>query len=70
MAEQIWVRGEGGGIFQMSLPLSPYIQQRFDAGDLERVNEDGTPWTRTGAALAARKAKAAAKAEASGDGAG
>lgn len=45
MAEVIHVRGEGGGVWPMDLPLSPPIQQRFDRGELTRVNEDGTPYT-------------------------
>jgi hypothetical protein len=45
MPEVIHVRGEGGGVWPMDLPLSPPIQQRFDRGELVRVNEDGSAWT-------------------------
>jgi hypothetical protein len=45
VSEPITVRGEGGGIFRMTLPLHPAIQARMDAGEITRVNEDGSPWT-------------------------
>lgn len=44
MADTIFVRGEGGAVFQMDLPLSEPIQQRFNAGHIVRVNPDGSPW--------------------------
>lgn len=59
MTETIHVRGEGGAIFPMALPLHPAIQQRLDGGALARVNEDGTPWTETPAKPARRKPAAA-----------
>jgi hypothetical protein len=61
MAETIHVRGEGGGIFPMELPLHPAIQQRCDQGALTRVNEDGTPWTEPAPAKAPARKTAAAK---------
>lgn len=45
MAETIYVRGEGGGIHAMDLPLPEPIQERLTKGLLQRVNEDGTPYT-------------------------
>jgi hypothetical protein len=45
MAESIYVRGEGGSIILMDLPLPEAIQQRFDAGLIVRVNEDGSAWS-------------------------
>lgn len=42
MAETIHVRGEGGGIFAMDLPLPESIAQRLAKGYLTRVNEDGS----------------------------
>jgi hypothetical protein len=44
MPELIHIRGEGGAIFQMALPLPKPIQQRLDKGYLSRVNPDGTPY--------------------------
>lgn len=45
MAETIHVRGEGGAIFAMDLPLPEGIEQRLAAGQLRRVNPDGSPLT-------------------------
>ncbi|MFB7288981.1 hypothetical protein [Actinacidiphila glaucinigra] len=44
MAETIYVRGEGGGIHAMDLPLPEPIQERLTKGMLQRVNEDGSPY--------------------------
>ncbi|MDX3235657.1 hypothetical protein PV392_08150 [Streptomyces sp. ME03-5709C] len=44
MAETIHVRGEGGAIFAMDLPLSEGIQQRLEQGLIQRVNPDGSPF--------------------------
>lgn len=43
MAETIHVRGEGGHIFAMDLPLPEGIADRYERGLLVRVNEDGSP---------------------------
>lgn len=45
MAETIYVRGEGGGIFAMDLPLPEAIADRLTKGLIRRVNEDGSPYT-------------------------
>jgi hypothetical protein len=45
MTETVFIRGEGGGIFKMSLPLHEAIAERLHKGHLVRVNEDGTNWT-------------------------
>ncbi|MFC8429911.1 hypothetical protein [Streptomyces sp. NPDC057253] len=45
MAETIYVRGEGGGIHAMDLPLPEPIEERLRKGMLQRVNEDGSPYT-------------------------
>lgn len=42
--ETIYVRGEGGGIHAMDLPLPEPIQDRLARGLLRRVNEDGSPY--------------------------
>lgn len=44
MSETWHVRGEGGAIFEMTLPLDPNIEQRYLNGDITRVNPDGTPF--------------------------
>lgn len=44
MAETIYVRGEGGGIHAMDLPLPEPIAERLRKGMLQRVNEDGSPY--------------------------
>ncbi len=38
MTETIYVRGEGGAIFAMDLPLHPGADQRFNARELVQVN--------------------------------
>lgn len=44
-SETIYVKGEGGVIHLMTLPLSESIQQRLDKGIVTRVNEDGSTWS-------------------------
>lgn len=45
MSETVFIRGEAGSIFEMSLPLSPPIEERLLKGYLTRVkNADGAPW--------------------------
>lgn len=44
MAETIYLRGEGGGIHAMDLPLPEPIEERLRKGMLARVNEDGSPY--------------------------
>ncbi|THA31789.1 hypothetical protein E6R18_15775 [Streptomyces sp. A1277] len=44
MAETIHVRGEGGAIFAMDLPLPEGIADRYERGLLVRVNADGSPY--------------------------
>jgi hypothetical protein len=45
MADTIHVRGEGGMVIAMDLPLPGHIEQRLTRGQIRRVNEDGTPYT-------------------------
>ncbi|MGC5034111.1 hypothetical protein ACPXCS_06220 [Streptomyces sp. DT190] len=45
MAQSIHVRGEGGQIIKMDLPLPEPIQDRLTRGLLRRVNADGSPYT-------------------------
>lgn len=44
MAETIHVRGEGGSVIPMDLPLHPDIAKRLEAGQLRRVDADGSPY--------------------------
>jgi hypothetical protein len=43
MGESIHVRGEGGVVWEMDLPLPDGVAQRLENGDLTHVNEDGSP---------------------------
>lgn len=43
--EIIHVRGEGGTVFALALPLHESIADRLTRGYLTRVNEDGSAWT-------------------------
>ena len=47
MSNTVHILGEGGGIFEMSLPLSEPIEDRLLKGYLKRVNADGTPFEET-----------------------
>lgn len=44
MTETIYIRGEGGGVHAMDLPLPEPIADRLTKGLLRRVNEDGSPY--------------------------
>ncbi|MFD3929538.1 hypothetical protein [Streptomyces sp. NPDC058614] len=44
MAETIHVRGEGGAVIAMDLPLPEGIAERYELGLLQRVHADGTPY--------------------------
>jgi hypothetical protein len=43
--EVIHVRGEGGVVYEMTLPLQRHIEDRLTKGYLKRVNPDGSDWT-------------------------
>lgn len=43
--ETVWLRGEGGAVFQMALPLSGDYTKQLTKGLLRQVNPDGTPYT-------------------------
>jgi hypothetical protein len=45
MGATVFIQGENGHIFTMSLPLSEPIEDRLTKGYLLRVNADGTPWS-------------------------
>jgi len=47
MTETMHIRGEGGAVFEMSLPLHEAIADRLHKGYLVQVNPDGTDWTET-----------------------
>jgi len=42
MAETIYIRGEGGGIHAMDLPLHESVQDRLSRGLIQRINADGS----------------------------
>lgn len=44
MADTIFVRGEGGSVFEMDLPLPEGIAQRMEKGLIKRVQADGSDW--------------------------
>ncbi|MFJ4987900.1 hypothetical protein ACIP9H_29365 [Streptomyces sp. NPDC088732] len=44
MAKTIYVRGEGGAIIAMDLPLPESIQERYERGLIQRVHSDGSPY--------------------------
>jgi TATA-binding protein-associated factor Taf7 len=44
VAPHVFIRGEGGSIFKMDLPLHETIQDRLLKGYLTRVNEDGSSY--------------------------
>jgi hypothetical protein len=48
MVETIYVRGEGGAIIAMDLPLPEAIAERYESGLLVRVEPDGSPYTPAG----------------------
>lgn len=45
MSESIYIKGEGGMVIKMDLPLPSHIAQRLTKGQIHRVNADGTPYT-------------------------
>lgn len=66
--EVIHLRGSGGAVWEMTLPLHPVMARRYQAGELTRVNADGSPWDGE-QEPAPRKPRSRAKAaEADGDG--
>ncbi|UFS59477.1 hypothetical protein [Subtercola endophyticus] len=42
-APHVFVRGEGGSVFKLDLPLHESIEDRLRKGYLTRVEEDGSP---------------------------
>lgn len=60
MAETIHVRGEGGAVIEMALPLPEGIADRYARGLLKRVNADGSPYTGPDAGAPAQEAPATA----------
>jgi hypothetical protein len=43
-AETVWMRGEGGSVIAMDLPLPHMIAQRVNSGEIVRVNKDGSDY--------------------------
>lgn len=44
MADVMYVKGEGGVVWEMTPPLSEGIAGRLAKGHLKRVNADGSPY--------------------------
>ena len=47
MPESMWVKGEGGSVIKMDLPLPEPIRERLLKGYLQQVDEHGDPVTTT-----------------------
>jgi len=62
VSETVYMRGQGGAVWEMTLPLQPAMQKQYEAGDLVRVNPDGSPYEEP-----APKRSRAPKAAAEGD---
>ncbi|MGW4411165.1 hypothetical protein ACWEJ6_44540 [Nonomuraea sp. NPDC004702] len=56
-------RGEGGTIWEMSLPLPEVMQEKVVKGYLRRVNEDGSPYEEPVEQEAPSLTRASSKAE-------
>jgi hypothetical protein len=65
VSEVIHVLGEGGAVFEMTLPLHPAIAKRYEAGDIVRVNPDGSLYTEDEPPAPRRRTRA--KGETAGD---
>jgi hypothetical protein len=49
MAEPtVFIQGEGGGIFELSLPLHETIVDKLERGHVRRVQADGSPYEESG----------------------
>lgn len=60
MSDVVFLRGSGGAVWEMTLPLSEHAQKQFDAGELVQVNADGSPYEEPPAPKRARAQRAAA----------
>lgn len=68
MADTVFVRGEGGMVWEMDLPLSVHVAAAVEKGHMRVVNADGTeviadPPPATPAKKSGKKASAPAGAE-------
>lgn len=61
--DRIFVKGAGGLVITMDLPLHEAIADQLTRGHIRRVNEDGSPYVEPAAEPPARPATSAAKAE-------
>lgn len=52
MTDLIHFKAPSGHVIAMTLPLHSTIEQQWEHGDLQRVNEDGSPWGEPGAEVA------------------
>lgn len=53
--EHVYIRGEGGSVFKLDLPLHETITDKLVKGTVQRVNADGSLYTES----KSKKAKAA-----------
>lgn len=44
LPQWIYFKAPGGHVIAMTLPLHSTIEHQWEHGDLQRVNEDGSPW--------------------------
>lgn len=42
--QTVFIKGEGGGVFELSLPLHETIEDQLRKGTSVRCNEDGSPY--------------------------
>lgn len=42
--EVVYMRGLGGSVFEMTLPLQPAIRKQYEARDVVQVNKDGSAY--------------------------
>lgn len=57
----LYIRGEGGSVIPMDLPLPEDIAQRYASGALVRVNADGSDWVEPTPVLPVQKPAARRK---------
>lgn len=57
----LYIRGEGGSVIPMDLPLPEDIAQRYASGALVRVNVDGSDWVEPAPAPPVQKSAARRK---------
>ena len=67
MSEVIHLKGQGGAVWEMTLPLHPDMAKRYEAGELARVNPDGSPYSEDAPKPRSRRSKAGPAEDPAGD---